>query len=45
MATLLTRLSITPISMLVAANDSTFEATVLTADLPVLVHFWAPWCG
>lgn len=26
-------------------SDSSFEADVLKADLPVMVDFWAPWCG
>lgn len=28
-----------------ATTDSTFDADVLTHDGPVLVDFWAPWCG
>lgn len=26
-------------------NDDEFDATVLNATLPVLVDFWAEWCG
>ena len=31
--------------MAIAVNDSNFEEVVLKAEVPVLVDFWAEWCG
>ncbi len=31
--------------MAIQITDSNFEEEVTKCDLPVLVDFWAPWCG
>jgi thioredoxin 1 len=32
-------------SNLVVISDSQFDSEVLQAELPVMVYFWASWCG
>lgn len=32
-------------SSVIEIRDSSFETTVFNSDKPVLVYFWASWCG
>ncbi|ACK64139.1 Thioredoxin domain protein [Rippkaea orientalis PCC 8801] len=30
---------------MISVSDKTFSHVVLASPQPILVHFWAPWCG
>jgi thioredoxin 1 len=30
---------------MLSVNEKTFSKVVLESSQPVIVHFWAPWCG
>ena len=32
-------------TVVIEISDQNFEQEVLKSDLPVVVDFWAPWCG
>ena len=34
-----------PMAKPITVTDNEFQQKVLDSDLPVVVDFWAPWCG